>query len=227
MKRAYGIPLAASLIGLAACAGPACAEPRFDMPQRGPTVEAFIPPGMRVLHSRHADFNRDGLVDVVMVLEQADDEHAMPRPLVVLFGVRGAGYRRSLWSDSMIQARAGGGVLSDAFDEIEIRRNTFVVKHSGGSSTRSGDHAQYRFQHGRWALIGERRSTIRASWDGPEDSLECKGVKLAAQDVCIAHIVDTNWLTGDQIESWHIDDGRVVERRRMVKAGAGRVVYDR
>lgn len=111
-------------------------------------------------------------------------------------------------------------MLADGFDRLTVRRNTFLVAQSGGSSVRTGWSRQYRLEGGRWFAIGFTRTRSSAA-----GGLECPEVTLAPSEVCLGYTFDQNLVTGAIVESWDLFDtqsekDRVVTRRRREPAGA-------
>lgn len=134
-------------------AGPACAQ--SPSIYRAPSPEAFIPAGYAVLHRAGADFNGDGLRDVLLVLANQADPDA-GRPLLILFRDPAGGYTLSIRTDQAVpEAATGGAAANDGFDGIRLRGNTFIISRYGGSSVRHADAWQFRYQQGVWVLIGE------------------------------------------------------------------------
>jgi hypothetical protein len=167
------------------------------IPSSGETVEAFVPRGFHVHSRKDADFNGDGLIDVVLVLE-GDDEvlrYEQPRPLVVLFAQPGGGYGLSVRSDEVVYT-APLGNHGDHFMGVELRGNTFVVRdESGGLVSGGGVSDQYQFRSGAWVRIGRRE--LQYFNDPP--GLTCEGVKLKPHELVNEIDRDTNLLTGDEI----------------------------
>jgi hypothetical protein len=195
------------------------ADTPVAIPSSGDTIEAFVPQGFHVHSRKEADFNGDGLVDAVLVLE-ADDEalrYETPRPLVVLFAKAGGGYRLSARSDEVVYT-APLGVHGDHFMGVELRGNSFVVKdESGGLVSGGGVSDQYQFRNGAWVRIGRRES----SYFNDPPGLTCEGAKLRPHEMVNEIDRDTNLLTGDEIVKCGIlhseqDFTRTVTVRRKV-----------
>lgn len=210
-----------SLVALVIMACRAAAQENPPViPSSGEAIEAFVPRGFHVYSRKDADFNGDGLVDAVLVLE-GDDEvlrYEQPRPLVVLFAEPGGGYRLAVRSDEVVYT-APLGVHGDHFMGIELRGNTFIVRdESGGLVSGGGVSDQYQFRNGAWVRIGRREF----SYSNDPPGLPCEGAKLRAKELVNEIDRDTNLLTGNEIvkcgivHSDNIDLTRTVTIRRKV-----------
>jgi hypothetical protein len=170
-----------------------------------------------VLTRTAADFNGDGLQDVLLVLVKKADPEG-DRPLLVLFRAAAGGYTLSIRTDRAIpEAGTGGAASNDGFDGIRVRGNTFVISRYGGSSVRHSDAWQFRYQQGEWVLIGE---TLEAGGPG----VSCPGVPQDRTLACTGYRIDTNFLTRRQVITADYTDGlrdKEVSRvtRRTLPAG--------
>jgi len=80
------------------------------------------------------------------------------RPLLILFRDPNSGYRLSVRTDQAIpEPGSGGAAANDGFDGVKVVRNTFIISRYGGSSVRSPDAWQFRFQYSDWVLIARSR----------------------------------------------------------------------
>ena len=189
------------------------------IPSSGESIEAFVPGGFHIHSRKDADFNGDGLVDAVLVLE-ADDEvlrYEQPRPLIVVFAQPGGGYRLSVRSDDVVYT-APLGVHGDQFMGIELRGKTFIVRDESGNLVSGGGVSdQYQFRSGAWVRIGRLEFTY--SNDPP--GLPCEGAKVKPPEMVNEIYRDTNLLTGDEIVKCGIlhsdkESTRTVTIRRKV-----------
>ena len=132
----------------------------YTLPKTGPTVNAFVPSGHKIMQQATGDLNKDGIPDAVLVLKDKKEEKEnsdaedVPRLLVIIFGVKGGGYTLSAMSEDTILCKTCGGVFGDPFADLKIIRGTIVIDHYGGSSDRWGFTHRWRFQDGDWYLIG-------------------------------------------------------------------------
>jgi hypothetical protein len=180
-----------------------------EIPRTGPTPASFIPAGWSLLAQDSSDFDVDGLPDIVLILDSLDRD----RPLLILLGTPG-GYRLGARADSIVPEAASGGTLSDGFDRLVARQTSFLLSQYGGSTIRTGWSTQYRLEQGRWYSVGATRTTSVAA-----GTLECPSAGPKVDEICLAHKVDRNLVTGEIEESWDLenigtDDLRTVRRRR-------------
>jgi hypothetical protein len=183
---------------------------RPSIPKSGSRIEDFVPAGYRVCARAEADFNGDGLTDVVVVIESESEREREVRPLLVLFRGRDGGYTLSARADRAVPPPETGGTHGDGFNGLEVRRNTFGIVQGGGSSTAAEDRFQFRYQKGDWFLIGEKQEAV-GNVEG-----ECVGLTLKEPDVFSESTLDRNFLTGEEIRTCGTEKGEVRRRRRKV-----------
>ena len=95
-------------------------------------------PGYLILDTMTGDLNRDGYVDLLMVLEN-DEKFAAtdePRPLLVLIGTKDGEMKLVAENDSVVMCRECGGVFGDPYDGLAIKNGYFSVQAYGGSAWR-------------------------------------------------------------------------------------------
>ena len=208
--RAISLVGAASLVLLCGALGAADGIGEVSIPKTGRRVDDFIPPGYRVCARAEADFNGDGLADVAVAVESTREGEREIRPLLVLFQRPDGGFVLSARADRAVPPPETGGTHGDGFNGLEILKNTFVIVQSGGSSTVGETRSQFRYQQGGWFLIGEKEAAVGNA------GRECGGVTLKEPDFFSESSLDTNFLTGDQIESCGTEDGKVTRTRRKI-----------
>jgi hypothetical protein len=151
-----------------------------------------VPDGWKRLEAIEGDLNADGMDDAVLVLEQddpanrrkheglgADELNLNPRRLLVLFRTSN-GYRSVLSTDRFLPREHDeeSPCLADPLGEGELAivRNTLRISLNywlscGGWGT-SNDTFIFRYQQGRFQLIGrDRRTFMRNSGEGSEYSV--------------------------------------------------------
>lgn len=184
-----------TLLAILACF-PATAQIRAAprVAAQGRTLAAFIPAGYDTLPGGRAlgDLNHDGRPDVALVLQpQAEDRpdydgETMPgRVLLVLFATA-QGYTLAEQASRVMLAKDGGGQYGDPFAGLSIRHGVLTVQHYGGSSWRWHVASKFRYQQGRFYLIGETTILSRTSGD-------CAGVDGSPG----GELHDTNFVTGE------------------------------
>lgn len=217
--------LAAMII---ACAGTVFAQaPAGDSawPETGKAASDFIPNGYAIAGKAEADFNRDKLLDLAMVLQKQggkEETEGAPRWLVVLFKRADGRYALSLKSSRAVPASGSGLRADEEFMGPWAMNDTFKLR-SGFSDGRHGvtTETQFRFQDGDWYVIGER-SVHLGDVGGPE-------IQMAEGIVWTSHGVDRNFLTGTRIETWACggcDDPEVKLTLTFHDGGSARTVHD-
>jgi hypothetical protein len=201
-----GIALAAVLAAATAVAGaPAPIEDPYD---------EFIPPGYTEIAAARSDFNGDGRPDLVLVLaDQTPDGVDATCPLIVLLARPSGGWLVS--ARAKIDCTTQRGPHGSGFDKVTALRDTFLVR---VYTDLEGDEARYQLRDGRWWLIGARKAwATTAGALGLGDSRDhCFVQAMSAGESCTAHEIDTNFLTGAQIETSIVDAERVRSVRRKV-----------
>jgi hypothetical protein len=138
-------------------------RPPLIVPEVADSAAAFVPKGWRV-HAdtlSQADLNGDGRADAAFVITHGgsvaagSDEQSIAKHVLVL-ALRGSDGRlhRSVVNDAAILDGDEGGVFGDPFESLSVERGAIVIAHYGGSRDRWSFTHRYRFQNGKWTLIG-------------------------------------------------------------------------
>lgn len=134
-----------------------------DLPPLPPLAEThsgFIPAGWVETALVEADLNGDQRNDVAMVISRpvrpADDFNSNRKEHVLVIALRqdDGSLKRSAVSDQAVLGDFDGGVLGFPFREMRFERGAVVIEHYGGSRNRWEITSRYRYQNGRWILIG-------------------------------------------------------------------------
>jgi hypothetical protein len=165
------------LAGAAVCAGTAAGQPLrivdVAMQRSAATAESLVPAGWTIEQRYHADFNRDGRADVLLLLRQSASEGTIPPRmiLVALARKKPPGYAPAETNERLVP-RDPSGALEDpmADGEIKVRPGGFELKLGmmSGVGSYLAATMRYRFRHegGCFRLIGyERAETHRATLD--------------------------------------------------------------
>jgi hypothetical protein len=112
----------------------------------------FIPNGHIVLDAAMADFNNDGLRDIIIVSNDKNDPD-QNRSLVILAATKD-GYSVSAKSAAAVLCAGCGGVFGDPYAGLECKKNIVTIHHYGGSAWRWTSDFTFRFQNNQWELIG-------------------------------------------------------------------------
>jgi len=155
----------------------AAAEPDdfSRLPAEAKDMAGFVPAGWTLIKNADGDLNKDGLADVVGVLESKTETppdpagDGPPRILFVAFQKPGGGYRLSVQANKAILRSGEGGAFGDPFELVKVERGSLHVSFYGGSSERWSNAYQFRFQNGGWFLIGVTTQTSRT--DGSDEGI--------------------------------------------------------
>jgi hypothetical protein len=219
--------LAVTAVALVASATAVAAKPDkyARLPAEAKDLAGFVPKGWKLLQSADGDLNKDGLDDLVGVIEKktetpprkansddtADaetpsdaDENGPPRMLFVAFQKPGGGYSLSVQANKAILRSGDGGAFGDPFQKVEVERGTVQVSYYGGSGERWSSTHKFRFQDGGWFLIGVTTDTSRT--DGSDEGTS----------------EDINLLTGKMRKV--TTDAKGKSREKMIKRGKRKLV---
>lgn len=187
------------LIGDKGMAGEA-GIPLPSLPQKGKTVQDFVPKGWHLLAQTTGELNKaDKEVTALALASDAENVpleklQETPRLLVLLFQAPEERLQLSALSDKVLLCKACGGVFGDPFEGLSIERGVVVVKHYGGSSDRWAYVYRFRYQEGDWFLIGKTESTHNV-------------FSLASSET------DTNFLTGVTLKEVVTEKGRKITKK--------------
>jgi hypothetical protein len=179
--------LAAALLALlvswpaltAAQSTPPVDAPVPALPPAGGTVESLVPRGWTIEQRHHADFNRDGRNDVLLLIRDNMAQGSTPRRivLVALATAQPSGYVRSA-ANAQFVPRDLSGQLEDpmADGEIMVRPGGFDFQigmmPATGSYLAATMRYRFRFEGGCFRLIGyDRAETHRGTLDTRDVSI--------------------------------------------------------
>ena len=133
---------------------PADSPPVPRLPQTGSQPEDFIPDGWALMDTVALDYNRDGRMDYVGVLqmEGSDIPLKMPRILFALANSEESGYRLDFQDENLIRTRDEGGVFGDPYVPLTAGETTFTTNAYGGSAWRWSEAYTYAYRDGGWYL---------------------------------------------------------------------------
>jgi hypothetical protein len=137
-------------------------------------VRPFVALRSCALTVQHADLDRDGRADYLLVLERQDTvpEDGHLRALLVLVAAEGGRLRLAAQSNRAVMCSRCGGVWGDPFDTLEVGPGTFTVHHFGGAGWRW--RTEYRFNYSRrdraWQLV--RATEVEFHSGDPENTLK-------------------------------------------------------
>lgn len=106
-------------------------------------LSAYIPKGFTVLDTTSGDLNRDQYPDMILILKENGEDstsdvvdHPTRRPLLVLTGGAGPGYKLAARNNNAVYCVDCGGVFGDPFNGVTVKNGYFSVQHYGGSGWR-------------------------------------------------------------------------------------------
>lgn len=114
-----------------------------------------LPATLRKIAQAEGDLNKDGQPELVLVLDDlqsADDFGILRR--IHIYRLENGQWKR--WEEFRggILSSESGGMMGDPFEAITIERGTIVINHFGGSRYKWTYTHRFRYQNGRWELIG-------------------------------------------------------------------------
>lgn len=130
-----------------------------ELPRRETTLERMIPEGWKILDSQKIDFDQDGSIDYIGVLERADEGNIWyPR---ILFAARNTGadkYILEFQDASLVRAHDEGGILGDPYQPLLAKGQTFTVQAYGGSAWRWYEANTFERKQDGWYLSKKEKT---------------------------------------------------------------------
>ena len=146
------------------------------LPQSGASAEDFAPEGWHVYFIENGDLNKDHVDDIAFIL-QNDDSGS--RILGIAFGKKKRGY--------VLQEQDGGRFIApkgntDAFVDMSIQNGALRIDFllPGKQGFEYYEHFKFRFQNGRFELIGWDREVCKKGSKWPR---EVTSVNFSTQTV--------------------------------------------
>lgn len=116
-----------------------------------------IPKNHSIIDSIKGDLNNDGIEELVVAYntqkENEDNFESIPRELVIYKKEKNKWINWINSKDALYGSR-DGGMMGDPFEGIEIKKGLLFVSQNGGSSWKWGHTDKYRYQDGKFYLIG-------------------------------------------------------------------------
>lgn len=155
-----------------------------------------------ILELQQADLNKDGVNDLVLVIEKDKSTNEVPeRALMIAMANKNHGYLESIIGYNTILKSDEGGVWGDPFASVSVDNGVVILNHYGGSNWRWYSTYKFRFQDDDMYLIG---ATIGSYFTG-------NTTKENADEI------DYNLSTGDYIQKKTDEDGN----RKSIKENRG------
>ena len=135
------------------------------------SAEMFAPVGWLLMDYVETDYNGDGNIDIIGVLENEnaeinyslpgwDDASKYPRILFAAINT-GVGYYKLDFQDvNLVRTRYEGGTFGDPYEPLTAEGNTFTINAFGGSSWKWDESSTFKYMNGEWYLVyDENRGT--------------------------------------------------------------------
>jgi len=126
-----------------------------SLPQKVAPDTVTLPTTLRKIAQAEGDLNKDGQPELVLVLDdlQSADDFGISRRIHIYRPENGQWKRWEEFRGGILSSESGG-MMGDPFEAITIERGTIVINHFGGSRYKWTYTHRFRYQNGRWELIG-------------------------------------------------------------------------
>ena len=126
-----------------------------SLPQKVAPDTVTLPATLRKIAQAEGDLNKDGQPELVLVLDdlQSADDFGISRRIHIYRLENGQWKRWEEFRGGILSSESGG-MMGDPFEAITIERGTIVINHFGGSRYKWTYTHRFRYQNGRWELIG-------------------------------------------------------------------------
>lgn len=115
-----------------------------------------VPGHYRQIAEVFGDLDKDSIPERVVVYNMSDKEDELKgvdRELII-FKKDKEHWRIWQRSTNAIGNSKDGGMMGDPFEDLDVENGILLIYQSGGSSWKWGHTDKYRYQHGRFELIG-------------------------------------------------------------------------
>jgi hypothetical protein len=114
----------------------------------------FQPTGSEVIETADGDLDGDQIPEKVIVYNTKDTtDIGNIREIQILKKVNGKWSVLEKSRNAVLESK-GGGMMGDPYGDMKIEKGILMISQSGGSSWKWGYTDKYRFQNGRFELIG-------------------------------------------------------------------------
>ena len=143
-----------------------------DLPLTALSTGMFTPVGWFLMDYVETDYNGDGNMDIIGVLENEnaeisyglpgwDDAPRYPRILFATYSNDDGSYNLDFQDANLIRTRFEGGTFGDPYEPLTAKGNVFTITAFGGSSWKWKEASTFRYMNGGWYLIyDEERGTL-------------------------------------------------------------------
>lgn len=138
------------------------------LPSVGRELADFVPEGWELMDSVTLDFNEDGVLDYVGVLESHADPDLeeesceLPPGPRVLFAAASDGadrYRLDFTEENLIRTAAEGGPFGDPYEPLTAQGRSFTTHSYGGSSWKWSEAYTYTYKNSKWYLTASEETS--------------------------------------------------------------------
>jgi len=177
-----------------------------EIKKNGETINDFILSGWKISSLDSTDFNKDSLMDYVVVLEKnnfitisdnndcSGDAKYYPKILLILFKSNAGILFKSLQTNKIFGNCNWGIQGTDPFVKVGIRKKSFYITFETGGTERTTFNSYFSFRDNDWYLIGE--TTI--SWELPTTDF---------------YIKDENFIT-KEVEEYRLINGKKMNKKK-------------
>jgi len=120
----------------------------------GAGQDIAIPNGYKILDQKEGDLNNDGIAEKAIVFNTNDSTEFGTAREINIYKKSNSKWTLIANSKNAIGKSEDGGMMGDPFENIEIKNGVLLINQSGGSSWKWFKTDKYRFQNGRFQLIG-------------------------------------------------------------------------
>ncbi len=141
--------------------------------------------GSTILQTVDGDLDGDQIPEKVMVYNtNADDESGEIREIQILKKVNGRWTILEKSTNAILDSESGG-IMGDPYSGTSIEKGILIISHFGGSSWKWQYTDKYRYQNGRFELIGHTSSSGR-----PGDYIKNVDFNLSTGQINFTNAVD-------------------------------------
>jgi hypothetical protein len=113
-----------------------------------------VPAGYKILDQKEGDLNKDSVSEKVIVFDTNDSAESGTIREIQVYKKSVNNWELLAGSKNAIGQSDAGGMMGDPFEGIEIKDGILIIYQSGGSSWKWSKIDKYRFQNGKFQLIG-------------------------------------------------------------------------
>jgi hypothetical protein len=114
--------------------------------------------GQDTLANLVGDLNKDKIPDKVIIINtdvQSEGDLGTIRKVLIYFK-QGNQFKLAATNTTIVMPSLSGVMVGDPFLDAEIKNNTLIINHFGGSNEKWNYIHTYRFQKNNWFLIGAK-----------------------------------------------------------------------